>query len=144
MRWFCRNPDRVGIRRFEAELGAAEIFAAGLTAELLVLVALDGELDIFGGERLAIVPFDIRAQLELPGVVVNLRPFRRQAGLEAAIDVVEFHQHLVDVFRNDPADVLAGSHTGLDDIDGFGKHNSDVALGILRLSRAEAQREHRC
>ena len=78
------------------DLGQGAEHERGRRGGLRVDVALEGELDVGGLELLAVVELDALMELELHGVVVNLRPGLGQARLNGHFRA-ELDQRVVDL-----------------------------------------------
>ena len=125
------------------ELDVAEVLDADLAAELRHLDAVEGEGDVRRVERGAVVEGDAVAKLDAPGVGVDLGPLGRKPRFQRAGAGVELGERLVDVLQDNPADVRAGRHAGLDDVEFLVQDDADrpVFLGQRGSAREKSRRQ---
>ena len=98
------------------ELDVAEVLDADFAAELRHLDAVEGKGDVGRVEGGAVVEGDSLAKLDLPGVLVDRRPFGGEPRLQLGLPRNELGQRLVDVLQDDPPDVGACGHAGLNHV----------------------------
>ena len=125
-------------------IGRADAAEAGEQALVLVGAlftgrALEGELDSFGVEGLAIVEFGVLAQMEGPGLLVGRFPFFGQQRLHGAIRL-DLGQGLVDVVERDLANGGSSASRGIQPRRLQHHAQRQVTFGLLGASRLLAQR----